>query len=167
MTTNENLTLNLTYNEIYDRIVMLKKGAYQLDSSNDEDVENCKWLAAIFDVFIDVPLYVATDILVKNHIKFDYDLFLAENHAPIKVQEADYSSAAYRLCYHAILDIAFETEEFDLKAEYTAEQIEKAMWIEAIYKVLTAIQNDVVYPMFRKIGFHFNWETFADERGLL
>ena len=28
MTTNENLVLNLPYNEIYDRIVMLKKGAY-------------------------------------------------------------------------------------------------------------------------------------------
>ena len=55
MTTNENLVLNLPYNEIYDRIVMLKKGAYQLNSNNEDDVENCKWLAAIFDVFIDLP----------------------------------------------------------------------------------------------------------------
>lgn len=82
MTTNENLVLNLPYNEIYDRIVMLKKGAYQLDSNNEDDVENCKWLAAIFDVFIDLPLYVSTRILVKSNIKFDYDLFLAENHNP-------------------------------------------------------------------------------------
>ena len=63
MTTNENLVLNLPYNEIYDRIVMLKKGAYQLNSNNEDDVENCKWLAAIFDVFIDLPLYVSTSIL--------------------------------------------------------------------------------------------------------
>ena len=47
MTTNENLVLNLPYNEIYDRIVMLKKGAYQLDSNNEDDVENCKWLAGV------------------------------------------------------------------------------------------------------------------------
>ena len=111
MTTNENLVLNLPYNEIYDRIVMLKKGAYQLDSNNEDDVENCKWLAAIFDVFIDLPLYVSTRILVKSNIKFDYDLFLAENHNPIKVRNEGYDNAAYQLCYHAILDVAFETEE--------------------------------------------------------
>ena len=167
MTTNENLVLNLPYNEIYDRIVMLKKGAYQLDSNNEDDVENCKWLAAIFDVFIDLPLYVATHILVKSNIKFDYDLFLAENHNPIKVRNEGYDNAAYQLCYHAILDVAFETEEYLSDEEFTNEQIEKALWITAIYKLLSDIQNDVVYPLFRKIDFHFNWETFAEERGLL
>ena len=167
MTTNKNLVLNLSYNEIYDRIVMLKKGAYQLDSNNEHDVESCKWLAAIFDVFIDAPLYVANHILVKNCIKFDYDLFLAENHTPIKVSKESYNRGAYQLCYHAILDVAFETADYDLEAAFSGDQIEKAMWIMAIYKLLNDIQNDVVYPAFRKIGFHFNWETFAAERDLL
>ena len=86
-------------------------------------------------MFIDLPLHVSTHILVKSNIKFDYDLFLAENHNPIKVRNEGYDNAAYQLCYHAILDVAFETEEYLSVEEFTNEQIEKALWITAIYKV--------------------------------
>ena len=70
------------YKAIYDAIVSLSVDAdgYGLfDSITDEDVEKCKWIAAICEVLEDVPMRRVKHIFNYRNVDFDYFDFVEEN----------------------------------------------------------------------------------------
>ena len=71
-----------TYKSIYDTIVALSVDAdsYGLfESISDEDVEKCKWIAAILEVLDDVPRRRMEHIFQYRKVDFDYINFIEEN----------------------------------------------------------------------------------------
>ena len=69
------------YKAVYENIVSLSIDAdgYGLfENITDEDVEKCKWLAAIIDVIDDVPRRRVEHIFKYKKIEFDYSDFLDE-----------------------------------------------------------------------------------------
>ena len=71
-----------TYKSIYDAIVALSVDAdgYGLfENISDEDVEKCKWIAAICEVLDDVPRRRMEHIFKFRKVDFDYIDFIEEN----------------------------------------------------------------------------------------
>ena len=71
-----------TYKSIYDAIVALSVDAdgYGLfESISDEDVEKCKWIAAICEVLDEVPRRRMEHIFKYRKVDFDYIDFIEEN----------------------------------------------------------------------------------------
>ena len=71
-----------TYKSIYDAIVALSVDAdgYGLfENISDEDVEKCKWIAAICEVLDDVPRRRMEHIFQYRKVDFDYIDFIEEN----------------------------------------------------------------------------------------
>lgn len=71
------------YKKIHDMIVSLSVDAdsYGLfNKISDEDVEKCKWIAAILEMLNDVPLTRVEHIFEQKGIEFDYEEFWNENY---------------------------------------------------------------------------------------
>jgi len=69
------------YKAIYDAIVTLSVDAdsYGLfDDISDEDVEKCRWIAAIYEVLDDVPKRRMEHIFRHRKVEFNYSEFLDE-----------------------------------------------------------------------------------------
>ena len=69
------------YTAIYDAIVSLSCDAdgYGLfDDITDEDIQKCKWIAAIHEALSDVPMSKAEIMFKRKKIKFDYCEFMNE-----------------------------------------------------------------------------------------
>lgn len=69
------------YKAVYENIVSLSIDAdgYGLfENITDDDVEKCKWLAAIIDVIDDVPKRRVEHVFKYKKIEFDYSDFLDE-----------------------------------------------------------------------------------------
>lgn len=70
------------YKAIYEAIVSLScdaDGFGLYDGITTEDVEKCKWIAAIFNVLGDVPRCRVNHIFQHKEIRFDCERFLEEN----------------------------------------------------------------------------------------
>ena len=70
------------YKAIYEAIVNLScdaDGFGLYDTITEEDVEKCKWIAAIFNVMGDVPRRRVNHIFQQKQIRFDCEQFLEEN----------------------------------------------------------------------------------------
>lgn len=70
------------YKAIYEAIVSLSVDAdgYGLfESISNEDVEKCKWIAAICEVLDDVPRSRMEHIFKYRKVDFDYIDFIEEN----------------------------------------------------------------------------------------
>lgn len=70
------------YKEIYEAIVSLSVDAdgYGLfENIYEEDVEKCKWIAAIWEVLNDVPRSRMEHIFQQRKVDFDYMNFIEEN----------------------------------------------------------------------------------------
>ena len=77
----DNMTV-AEYKEIYEAIVSLSVDAdgYGLfESISEEDVEKCKWIAAIYEVLNDVPRSRMEHIFQQRKVDFDYMNFIEEN----------------------------------------------------------------------------------------
>jgi len=77
----DNMTV-AEYKEIYEAIVSLSVDAdgYGLfESISNEDVEKCKWIAAICEVLDDVPRSRMEHIFKYRKVNFDYIDFIEEN----------------------------------------------------------------------------------------
>ena len=71
-----------TYKSIYDAIVALSVDAdgYGLfENISDENVEKCKWIAAICEVLNDVPRSRMEHIFQQRKVDFDYFEFIEAN----------------------------------------------------------------------------------------
>lgn len=69
------------YKAVYENIVSLSIDAdgYGLfENITNDDVEKCKWLAAIIDVIDDVPRRRVEHVFKYKKIEFDYSDFLDE-----------------------------------------------------------------------------------------
>ena len=78
---DESLSIE-AYKSVYDAIVALSVDAdgYGLfESISDEDVEKCKWIAAICEVLDDVPRSRMEHIFKCRKVDFDYIDFIEEN----------------------------------------------------------------------------------------
>ena len=70
------------YKAIYEAIVSLScdaDGFGLCDGITAEDVEKCKWIAAIFNVMGDVPRRRVNHVFQQKQIRFDCKQFLEEN----------------------------------------------------------------------------------------
>ena len=70
------------YKEIYEAIVSLSVDAdgYGLfESISNEDIEKCKWIAAICEVLDDVPRSRMEHIFKYRKVDFDYIDFIEES----------------------------------------------------------------------------------------
>lgn len=70
------------YKAIYEAVTTLSMDAdgYGLfDSITDEDVEKCKWIAAIYEVLDDVPMRRVKHIFNYRNVDFDRSDFVEEN----------------------------------------------------------------------------------------
>lgn len=77
----DNMTV-AEYKEIYEAIVSLSVDAdgYGLfESISNEDVEKCKWIAAICEILDDVPRSRMEHIFKYRKVNFDYIDFIEEN----------------------------------------------------------------------------------------
>ena len=77
----DNMTV-AEYKEIYEAIVSLSVDAdgYGLfENISDEDVEKCKWIAAICEVLDDVPRSRMEHVFKYRKVNFDYTNFIEEN----------------------------------------------------------------------------------------
>ena len=155
------------YNEVYLVVVDAAKDARRFDTSKEEDIEKCKWIAAMVDVLFDVPMHKACEVLHLNNVKFNYKEFIAENHAVAKPRIYKKRTLAdYHRFYDSVLDVAFDADTFNATENTSDELIEKCMWIMAMCDVFSETYLDVITPSFNKIGFHFDWEEFAKEHNL-
>ena len=71
------------YKAIYEAIVSLScdaDGFGLYDGITTEDVEKCKWIAAILETLNDVPLSRVEHIFEQKDIEFDYEEFWCENY---------------------------------------------------------------------------------------
>ena len=71
-----------SYKAIYEAVVSMSIDAdgYGLfDSISDEDLEKCKWIAAINEVLEDVPMRRVKHIFNYRNVVFNSDDFLEEN----------------------------------------------------------------------------------------
>ena len=78
--TDDSLSVE-TYKSIYDTIVALSVDAdgYGLfENISDEDVEKCKWIAAMREVLDDVPRRRMEHIFQYRKVDFDYIYFIEE-----------------------------------------------------------------------------------------
>ena len=69
------------YKAVYEAIVSLScdaEGFGLYDSITQEDIEKCKWIAAICEVLADVPTRRVKHIFEHKKIRFDCDCFLEE-----------------------------------------------------------------------------------------
>ena len=76
----DDMTLD-DYKAIYEAIVSLSCDAdgYGLyDDITNEDVEKCKWIAAICEVLDDVPVRRVKHIFEHKNVDFDYQQFLED-----------------------------------------------------------------------------------------
>lgn len=76
----DDMTLD-DYKAIYEAIVSLSCDAdgYGLyDNITNEDVEKCKWIAAICEVLDDVPVRRVKHIFEHKNVDFDYQQFLED-----------------------------------------------------------------------------------------
>ena len=76
----DNMTV-AEYKEIYEAIVSLSVDAdgYGLfDAISDEDVEKCRWIAAIYEVLDDVPKRRMEHIFRHRKVEFIYSEFFDE-----------------------------------------------------------------------------------------
>ena len=67
------------YKAIYDTILALADDAdsYGLfQPYTPEDIQKCKWIAAIIEVLDDVPRRSMEHVFKRNHISFDYLEFI-------------------------------------------------------------------------------------------
>ena len=77
----DNMTI-AEYKENYEAIVSLSVDAdgYGLfESISEEDVEKCKWIAAICEVLNDVPRSRMEHIFQQRKVDFDYIEFIEAN----------------------------------------------------------------------------------------
>ena len=77
----DNMTV-AEYKEIYEAIVSLSMDAdgYGLfENISEEDVEKCKWIAAICEVLDDVPRSRMEHIFKYRKVDFDYIKFIEAN----------------------------------------------------------------------------------------
>lgn len=77
----DNMTV-AEYKEIYEAIVSLSMDAdgYGLfENISEEDVEKCKWIAAICEVLNDVPRSRMEHIFKYRKVDFDYIKFIEAN----------------------------------------------------------------------------------------
>lgn len=77
----DNMTV-AEYKEIYEAIVSLSVDAdgYGLfENISEEDVEKCKWIAAICEVLNDVPRSRKEHIFKYRKVDFDYIEFIEAN----------------------------------------------------------------------------------------
>ena len=77
----DNMTV-AEYKEIYEAIVSLSVDAdgYGLfENISEEDVEKCKWIAAICEVLDDVPRSRMEHIFKYRKVDFDYIKFIEAN----------------------------------------------------------------------------------------
>ena len=79
---NDDYSMKLEgYQEIYDLILTIADdadGFGLFENITDEDVEKCKWIAAILEVLNDVPLRRMEHIFKYKKIDFDSEEFLEE-----------------------------------------------------------------------------------------
>ena len=79
---NDDYSMKLEgYQEIYDLILTIADdadGFGLFENITDEDVEKCKWIAAILEVMNDVPLRRMEHIFKYKKIEFDSEEFLEE-----------------------------------------------------------------------------------------
>ena len=79
---NDDYSMKLEgYQEIYDLILTIADdadGFGLFENITDEDVEKCKWIAAILEVLNDVPLRRMEHIFKYKKIEFDSEEFLEE-----------------------------------------------------------------------------------------
>jgi len=163
----KNIIYNLSYNEVYRHVVDIAKDVKRFDTTKNEDVEKCKWIAAMVDVFFDVPMHNAVNTLHLNNIQFDSKNFLSERKDEAMARRyKKHTICDYEFAYDLIVDIAFDADAFFVSENASAEQIEKCKWISVMCDVLSDIYMDVVDPAFVNLGFHFDWEAFAMEHNL-
>ena len=70
------------YKTIFETIVSLSVDAdsYGLfDMISNEDVEKCKWIAAIYEILDDVPRRRMKHIFEYRNVEFNYSDFVEEN----------------------------------------------------------------------------------------
>ena len=159
---------NQPYNEIYRHVIDIAKDARRLDCNTDEDIEKCKWIAAMIRMLFDVAMHDAAKILHLNNIKFDYNSFISEHKDEAK--ERRYTKrtiSEYEYVYELMWCVDYDVDTLNVSANASDVDVTKSLWIMAMCEILSEINMDVVYPIFRKIGFHFDWETFAKEHDLL
>ena len=78
---DESLSIE-SYKSVYDAIVALSvdaDGYGLLENISYEDVEKCKWIAAICEVLDDVPRHRMGHIFKYCKVDFDYINFIDEN----------------------------------------------------------------------------------------
>ena len=63
--------------------------------------------------------------------------------------------------------VDYDVETLNVSANASDVDVAKSLWIMAMCEILSEINMDVVDPIFRKIGFYFDWEVFAKEHDLL
>ena len=69
----------IDYKKIYEEVLALADDAdgYGLfENITEEDVEKCKWIAAILEVLDDVPRHRVEHIFQHRNIEFDYVEFI-------------------------------------------------------------------------------------------
>ena len=163
----KNIIYNLSYNEVYRHVADIAKDTKRFDTTKNEDVEKCKWIAAMVDVFFDVPMHNAVNTLHLNNIQFDSKDFLCERKDEALARRYKKRTICeYEFVYDLFVDIAFDADAFCVSENASAEQIEKCKWISVMCDVLSDIYMDVVDPAFVNLGFHFDWEAFAMEHNL-
>ena len=69
------------YEAVYDMILSLAEDADGINvfsNDQDEDIQKCKWIAAIHETLSDVPMSKAEIMFKRKKIKFDYCEFMNE-----------------------------------------------------------------------------------------
>ncbi len=66
------------YQRLYDKILKMSYDIEEISLSNptEEDIEKCKWIAAMHKVINDVPQGKTEYLLMQKKIKFDYIEFM-------------------------------------------------------------------------------------------
>ena len=156
------------YSEIFRSVVDVVKDVRRIDTNTSEGVEKCKWIAAMINMLFDVAMHNATRILHQKNIEFNYKSFVTEHKD--EAQARRYKQRAlseYEYAYELMWCVNYDAEALNVSANASKVDVEKSLWIMAMCDILSEVNMDVIYPAFRKIDFHFNWETFAEEHGLL
>ena len=156
------------YNEIYRSVVDIAKDVRRIDSNTSEGIEKCKWVAAMINMLFDTAMHNAAKILHQKNIEFNYESFVAEHKDESQARRYKQRALSeYEYAYELMWCVDYDAAMLNVSADASDVEVEKSLWIMAMCEVLSEVNMDVIYPAFRKIDLHFNWETFAEEHGLL
>ena len=148
------------YKQHYLTARMIQCDAEKFSVSNTDDVEKCMWIYTIFHDLKDVPRGRFMHTFEYKAISFDSAKFIRKAFPRKKKWDRQMGLISYEMAYDAMYHMVPDADGFGLFEDIREKDVEKCMWIAAIYEVVAEVVAKYVNPIFSELNIQYDWEEF-------